>query len=146
MSKINRFSLLIIDKIKLLRLINGKSAYQLSLELTKSRGYVTQIESASRPDHYNSADYPLIAEVLGHSLRDLLPPDHWEVSTSHEKVEKIVASLKDRDFAKMVLEGIQQSENSSVLKEENTLYRYLNIRDTEEKKVIGSVLKEIIAS
>jgi len=143
MSKINRFSLLIINKVKLLRLINGKSAYQLSLEMTKSRGYVTQIESTSRPDHYNSADYPLIADVLGCSLTELIPPDDWEISTTHDKVEKIVCSLVDPDFVKKVLEGIKHTENAHVLKEENTLFRYLNVRNMEEKTTIISVLKKI---
>ncbi len=143
MQQINRTSLFILNRIRLLRLVLGISAYQFSLLLNKSSNYINNIESKSTSNKYNSADYPSVAQILGCSLTELMPPDDWEVSTSHDKVEKKVFSLEDPDFVKMVLEGIKHSENAHVLKEESTLFRYLNVRNMEEKKTIISVLKQI---
>lgn len=64
MEKINRFSLHLINVVQYKRLDSGKSAYQFSLDLKKSRNYVSQIEHVNEDGQYNSADYPLIAAEL----------------------------------------------------------------------------------
>ena len=73
--KINRFSLHLINVVQYKRLDSGKSAYQFSLDLKKSRNYVSQIEHVNEDGQYNSADYPLIAAELECELSDILPPD-----------------------------------------------------------------------
>lgn len=143
MAKINRLSLFIINNVKFRRLVLGISTRKLSELMKKSESYIGLCEGMATDQKYNSADYPFIAEVLGYSLTELMPPDDWEVSTSHDKVEKNVSSLVDPDFVRKVLQGIKQTANAHVLREENTLFRYLNVRNMEEKKTIISVLKEI---
>ncbi|MBD1431695.1 hypothetical protein H8B06_02565 [Sphingobacterium sp. DN00404] len=139
MEKINRLSLYILNTIKFKRLVLGKSAYQLSLDIKKSEGYVTNMENQNTPNQYNSADYPLIAAELGCELSDLIPPDNWEVSDSHEKVDKVVVSLSDPAFVRRVLEGIKASPKADVLEDLDKLYKHLSTKDANEKAVIKKV-------
>jgi len=146
MEKINRFSLHVINVVKYKRLVSGKSAYQFSLDLKKSRNYVSQIEHVNEDGQYNSADYPLIAAELGCELSDIIPPDDWEVSDSHEKVDKVVVSLSDSAFVRRVLEGIKASKKADVLEDLDKLYKHLSTKDATERAVIKKVWDEFIAN
>lgn len=139
MKKISRISLYILNIAKLRRLVNGKSAYQLSLDIKKSGNYVTNIENPKTPNQYNSADYPTIAEELGCELADLLPPPDWKVSDSHEKVDKTVDSLTDPIFVLKVLEGIKVSPLANKLDNLDALYSHLSTKKAAEKAVIKEV-------
>lgn len=139
MEKINKLSLYILNTIKCKRLVSGRSAYQLSLDINKSEGYVTNMENPNTPNQYNSADYPAIAKVLGYELSDILPPDDWEVSDSHEKVDKVVVSLSDPAFVLKVLQGIKASPNAAVLEDLHKLYKHLSTKDATEKAMIKKV-------
>lgn len=141
MAKINRHSLFIINSVKSKRLILGISARRFSEMIKKSESYVGLCEGLATDQKYNSADYPLLAEVLACKLEDLLPPDDWPLSNSHTKVDKVVSTLKDPDFVKEILEGIAGSGNSKTLRDEKALVRYLNIKESEEREVVNSVLK-----
>jgi len=143
MQKINRLSLYVINTAKFHRLVAGKSAYQLSLDLEKSRNYVSQIENVNEDSQYNSADYPSIAKETECELNDITPPDDWAVSDSHEKVDKKVVSLSDPVFVKKVLEGIRASRYADKLRDLNELYQHLSTKDAKEREVIKSVWEEI---
>lgn len=144
MKKINRLSLFILNKIKLIRLILGKSAHQLSLDIKKSPGYIAGIENMKSPYQYNSADYPLIAKELGCTLSGIIPPDDWQVSESHDKVDKQVVSLTDPDFVLKVLEGIQASPTAKVLEDINELLKHLGLtsKNPQEIAVVTKVWEE----
>lgn len=142
MAKINRSSLYLINSVKLYRLVNGFSTRVFSERIGKSEGYVGRCEGAASDHKYNSADYPLIANELGCVLSDILPPTDWEVSDSHEKVDKVVVSLSDPAFVLEVLKGIQDSEYADVLKDLQQLYRHLSTKDAKEKAVIQKVWEE----
>lgn len=142
MAKINRLSLHIINIVKFIRLVIGKSAHQLSLDIKKSEGYVAGIENRDTPYQYNSADYPTIASELGCEIENLLPQDDWNVSDSHEKVDKVVDSLSDPMFVLKVLEGIQASPYADRLEDLDKLYRHLSTKDAAEKAVIKKVWEE----
>jgi len=139
MAKINRLSLYIINTVKFIRLVIGKSGHQLSLDIKKSEGYVAGIENSGTPYQYNSADYPTIASELDCELADLLPPDDWDVSDSHEKVDKVVDSLSDPVFVLKVLEGIKASPYADRLEDLDKLYRHLSTKDATERAVIKKV-------
>ncbi|KGE12458.1 hypothetical protein [Sphingobacterium deserti] len=143
MEKIDRLSLFILNKVRLIRLINGKSAYQISLELGRSSNYVNNIESSSQSNKYNSADYPLLAEIFNCSISDILPPNDWPKSSSHEKVEKYVKSMVDENFVEQILMGIKESAHSNILLDEKALLKHLNVVNDEEKKVVRLVLNRI---
>lgn len=142
MQKVNRLSLYIINAVKYKRLVSGKSAYQFSLDLKKSRNYVSQIEHFNEDSQYNSADYALIASELGCKLSDILPSDDWKVSDSHEKVDKVIVSLSDPVFILKVLEGIKASPHAGALEDLDKLYKHLSTKDTTEKTVIKKVWEE----
>lgn len=144
MKKINRLSLYVLNTIKFKRLVLGKSAYQLSLDIKKSEGYVTNIENPNSPNQYNSADYPLIASELGCKLSDILPSDDWKVSDSHEKVDKVVVSLSDPAFVLKVLEGIKASPKAHVLENIDNLLKHLGLttKNPEEIAVVKKVWEE----
>lgn len=148
MKEINHLSLYIINAVKFLRLVIGKSAYQFSLDINKSEGYVAGIENKNTPNQYNSADYPLIADALGCELSDITPPDDWEVSDSHEKVDKIVVSLTDPAFALKVIKGIHTSPKADVLKDIDSLLKHLalNSKYPEEIAVVTKVWEEFMKS
>ncbi|TJZ59896.1 hypothetical protein FAZ15_13460 [Sphingobacterium olei] len=99
-------------------------------------------ESSVVVHKYNSADYPLIADALRCELSDITPPDDWQVSDSHEKVDKVVVSLSDPAFVLQVLEGIKASPKADVLEDLDKLYRHLSTKDTNEKAVIKTVWEE----
>ncbi len=139
MKKINRISLYILNIVKLRRLVNGKSAYQFSLDIKKSGNYVINIENHKTPNQYNSADYPTIAEELGCGLEDILPPPDWKVSDSHEKVNKTVDSLTDPIFVLKVLEGIKVSPHANKLNNLDELYSHLSTKKAAEKAVVKQV-------
>lgn len=144
MEKINRFSLYVLNAAKYYRLVAGKSAYQFSLDLKKSRNYVSQIENVNEENQYNSADYPSIAEEAECELKNIIPPDDWEVSNSHEKVDKEVVSLSDAFFVEKVLEGIKASRHAAKLESLEELYRHLSPKNANEKEVIKSVWEEYV--
>ncbi len=144
MEKINRFSLYVINAAKYYRLVAGKSAYQFSLDLKKSRNYVSQIENVNEENQYNSADYPSIAEEAECELKNIIPPDNWKVSNSHEKVDKEVVSLSDHVFVKKVLEGIRASRYADKLLDLKELYQHLSTKDAKEREVIKSVWEEYV--
>lgn len=148
MDKINRLSLYIINKIRFIRLVFGRSAYQLSLDISKSEGYVAGIENRNTPYQYNSADYPLIAAALSCEVSDITPPDDWKVSDSHEKVDKVVVSLTDPDFARKVLEGIKTSPKAHVYENIDNLLKHLGLtpKNPEEIAVVKKVWEEFIAN
>ncbi len=144
MQKINRLSLYLINAIKFRRLVLGISAYQFALNLKKSRNYVSQIENIDEDSQYNSADYSLIADALGCELSDITPPDDWQVSDSHEKVDKVVVSLTDPAFAREVIEGIHASPKAYVLKDIKELLKHLALtsKNPEEIAVVTKVWEE----
>lgn len=135
MKHINRLSLYILNAIKFKRLVLGKSAYQLSFDIDKSESYVSNIENPGSPNQYNSADYPLIAKALGCEISDITPPDDWEVSNSHEKVDKIVVSLTDPAFALEVINGIHTSPKADVLKDIGSLLKHLALNSKYPKEI-----------
>ncbi len=142
MEKINRLSLYVVNAAKFRRLVAGKSAYQLSLDLEKSRNYVSQIENVNEDTQYNSADYPSIAKETECNVEDLIPPDNWAVSDSYKKVDKEVVSLSDPVFVKKVLVGIRASRHAEKLRDLSELYQHLSTKDSKEKEVIKSVWEE----
>jgi len=139
MAKINKHSLYIINSTKFYRLIEGLSTRDFSEKIGKSEGYVGLCEGRSTDHKYNSADYPLIAQKLNRDLDDITPPDDWDVSDSHEKINKEVVSLSDPVFVKKVLQGIKISRHAEKLQDLNELYRHLSTKDANEKEVIKSV-------
>lgn len=144
MAKINKHSLYIINRTKLYRLIEGLSTRDFSEKIDKSEGYVGLCEGQATDHKYNSADYPLIAQKLNRDLDDITPPDDWEVSNSHEKVDKEVASLSDAVFVEKVLEGIRASRHAAKLKSLEELYQHLSPKNANEKEVIKSVWEESV--
>lgn len=144
MYQINRLSLYLINSIKFRRLVLGISAYQFALNLKKSRNYISQIENTDNERQYNSADYPLIAKALNCELSDIIPPDDWILSDSHEKVDKKVVSLTDAVFVREVIEGINASPKTDVLKDINSLLKHLALtsKNPEEIIVVTKVWKE----
>lgn len=144
MKKINRFSLYVTNSVALRRCIAGKSPYALSIDLERNPNYVGNIEDPNRPDQYNSADYPSIAKEVECELNDITPPDDWEVSNSHEKVDKEVVSLSDAFFVEKVLEGIKASRHAAKLESLEELYRHLSPKNANEKEVIKSVWEEYV--
>ncbi|MCY4779363.1 hypothetical protein ORI89_06860 [Sphingobacterium sp. UT-1RO-CII-1] len=144
MDKINRFSLYILNKVKFKRLVKGRSAYLFSIDIKKSEGYVAAIENKSTPYQYNSADYPLIADALVCELSDITPPDDWQVSNSHDKVDKAVVSLTDLAFAREVIAGIHASSKAYVLNDIKELLKHLALtsKNPEEVAVVTKVWEE----
>ncbi|MBE8719344.1 hypothetical protein [Sphingobacterium pedocola] len=144
MAKINKSSLYVINRIKLKRLVNGDSTRKLSEKIDKSEGYVGMCESSAVVHKYNSADYPLIADELGCELSDITPPDDWQVSDSHDKVDKVVVSLSDPAFVLKVLEGIKASPKAEVLEDLDKLYKHLALttKNPEEITVVKKVWEE----
>ena len=138
MKKINRFSLYVTNAVALKRCIAGKSPYALSIDLERNPNYVGNIEDPNRPDQYNSADYPSIAKEVECGLNDITPPDDWEVSNSHEKVDKEVVSLSDPNFVLKVLRGIKASRHTAKLKSLEELYQHLSPKNANEKEIIKS--------
>lgn len=145
MAKINRHSLYLINSIKFYRLVNGFSTRAFSERIGKSEGYVGICEGNATDHKYNSADYPLIAAELGCELSDIIPPDNWEVSDSHDKVDKEVVSLSDPAFVRRVLEGIKASPKADVLEDLDKLYKHLSSKNASEKAVIKKVWEEFSA-
>lgn len=139
MVTINRHSLYVTDSIKLYRLIQGYTTRKFSNAIGKSEGYVGLCEGSATEAKYNSGDYPLIAEILGCKLSDIMPPDDWEVSSTHEKVDKVVVSLADPAFVRRVLEGIQASPKAEVLADLGQLYIHLGTKNPAERAVIKTV-------
>lgn len=139
MKKINRFSLYVTNAVALRRCIAGKSPYALSIDLERNPNYVGNIEDSNRPDQYNSADYPSIAKETECNLEDIIPPDDWEVSNTHEKVDKEVVSLSDTDFVEKVMIGISTSKHAAKLKSLEGIYQHLSPKNSKEKEVIKSV-------
>jgi|SRR5690606_22317535 len=142
MAKINRHSLYFINAVKFHRLVNGFSTRDFSKEIDKSEGYVGLCEGTATDHKYNSADYPAIANALHCELSELLPPDDWAVSDSHEKVDKLVDSLSDPVYVRKVLQGIKNSSYAEVLGDLTQLYRHLSTKDATEKAVIKKVWEE----
>ena len=142
MAKINRHSLYFINAVKFHRLVNGFSTRDFSKEIDKSEGYAGLCEGNATDHKYNSADYPAIANALHCELSELLPPDDWAVSDSHEKVDKLVDSLSDPTYVFKVLKGIQASEYADKLNSLDELYRHLSTKDAIEKTVIKKVWEE----
>ncbi|TJZ49902.1 hypothetical protein FAZ15_22035 [Sphingobacterium olei] len=142
MEKITKFSLYSINKIKYRRCVCGKSAYQLALDIKKSKNYISSAENPNSPNRINIADYPLIADELGCEIDDITPPDDWQVSDSHDKVDKVVVSLSDPAFVLEVLEGIKASPKAEVLEDLDKLYKHLSTKDANEKAVIKKVWEE----
>ena len=142
MQKINKLSLYIVNYILFLRLVIGKSAYDLSIGIKKNKNYVSHIEDKDKPDHYNSADFAAIADELECKIHDFIPPDEWEVSDSHSKVDKVVDTLKDPHFAKRVISAIyNRNSDSAALKSVEKLYAHLNLKSDklEERQVVKEV-------
>lgn len=147
MQKINKLSLYIVNYILFLRLVIGKSAYDLSIGLKKNKNYVSHIEDKEKTDHYNSADFAAIADELKCKIHDFIPSDEWEVSDSHSKVDKVVDTLKDPHFAKRVISAIyNRNSDSEVLKSVEKLYAHLNLKSDklEERQVVKEVWEKFI--
>lgn len=147
MQKINKLSLYIVNYILFLRLVIGKSAYDLSIGLKKNKNYVSHIEDKEKTDHYNSADFAAIADELKCKIHDFIPPDEWEVSDSHSKVDKVVDTLKDPHFAKRVISAIyNRNSDSEVLISVEKLYAHLNLKSDklEERQVVKEVWEKFI--
>lgn len=143
MAKIDRLSLYVINRIKFYRLVAGMSARKLSEVISKSEAYVGLCEGAATDQKYNSADYPLLAEIFNCSISDILPPNDWPRSSSHEKVEKSVKSLSDRDFVAQILLEIEASGDANILLDEKVLLKHLNVVNEQEKEIVRSVLNKI---
>lgn len=143
MAKIDRLSLYVINRIKFYRLSAGLSARKLSELMSKSESYVGLCEGTATDQKYNSADYPLLAEIFNCSISDILPPNDWPKSNSHEKVEKSVKSLVDENFVEEILTGITTSGHANILLDEKALLKHLNVISEEEKKVVRLVLNRV---
>src|SRR5690606_19742873 len=142
----HRHSLYLINSIKFYRLVNGLSTRAFSERIEKSEGYVGLCEGNATDHKYNSADYPLIAVELGCELSDILPPDNWDVSDSHDKVNNDFVFLSEPAFVLRVLEGIKASPKADVLENLDKLYKHLSTKDATEKAVIKKVWEEFSAN
>lgn len=149
MQKINKLSLYIVNYILFLRLVIGKSAYDLSIGLKKNKNYVSHIEDKEKTDHYNSADFAAIADELQCKIHDFIPSDKWDVSDSHTKVDKVVDTLKDPHFVKRVVLAIYtRNTHPEVLKNVEHLYAHFNLKSekVEKRKVVKEVWENFIAN
>lgn len=147
MEKINRVSLYIINVIKFLRLVLGKSAIQLSYDINKSENYVTNIESTDTVNKYNSADFSTIAEEIKCKIHDFIPSDDWDVSKSHIKVDKVVDSLKDPLFAKRVIQAIYaRNTHPEALENIENLYAHFHLKKdkVQERQVVKEVWEDFV--
>lgn len=82
-------------------------------------------------------------------IHDFIPPDEWEVSDSHSKVDKVVDTLKDSHFAKRVISAIyNRNSDSEALKSVEKLYAHLNPKSDklEERKVVTEVWEKFAAN
>jgi hypothetical protein len=149
MQKINKLSLYIVNNILFLRLVIGKSAYDLSIGIKKNKNYVSHIEDKDKPDHYNSADFAAIADELECKIHDFIPSDEWDVSDSHAKVEKVVDTLKDPRFAKRVISAIYaRNTQDKALESIENLYGHFHLKSekVEERKVVKEVWEKFLAN
>lgn len=140
MAKIDRLSLYVINRIKFYRLVFGLSARKLSELMNKSESYVGLCEGIATDQKYNSADYPLLAEIFNCSISDILPQNDWPKSNSHEKVEKYVKSMVDENFVEQILMGIKESAHSNILLDEKVLFKHLNVVHDREQEIVRLVL------
>ncbi|QQD12360.1 hypothetical protein [Sphingobacterium sp. UDSM-2020] len=143
MAKINRQSLYFINESKFWRLVKGYSLREFAERINKSEGYTGMAESTATDHKYNIADYPVVSDALCVNLDQLTPSDDWEVSDSHLKVEKIIFSLEDPQFAKRVIIAIQdrQPESLATIK---CLYKHLNLQTEKEKQVVKDVWEKFV--
>lgn len=146
MAQISKSSLYITNRIKLKRLILGYSTREFSKIIEKSEGYVGMCESSAAVQQYNSADYPLIAKALNCKLSDIIPPDEWQVSDSHEKVDKKVVSLANPAFAREVIEAILASPKAKDIIDIHALLKHLALSNKypEEVAVVTKVWEEFV--
>ena len=149
MEKINRLSLYIINTLKFLRLVLGKSAIQLSYDINKGENYVTNIENNETVNKYNSADFAAIADALECKIHDFIPSDEWDVSDSHTKVDKVVDTLKDPRFAKRIISAVYtRNTHPKALESIENLYGHFHLKSdkVEERKVVKEVWEKFVAN
>lgn len=145
MAKINKQSLYFINESKFWRLVQGYSLREFAERINKSEGYTGMAESTATDHKYNIADYIVVCDALFVNLDQLTPPDDWQVSDSHLKVEKIIFSLEDPQFAKRVINAIKDRHPESLATIE-CLYKHLNLQTEKEKQVVKEVWKKFIAN
>ncbi|WP_164122316.1 hypothetical protein [Sphingobacterium sp. xlx-130] len=77
-------------------------------------------------------------------MSDIPPPNDWQVSDSHEKVDKVVVSLTDPAFAREVIAGIHASPKAYVLIDIKELLKHLAVtsKNPEEVAVVTTVWEE----
>lgn len=146
MAKITRLSLFIINRAKFRRLVKGKPAERVSLDMKLSRGYVAMMERDYLTTQYNTHEYPNLAQALDWTVEDLLPPDDWDVGDG-TKVEKIVLSLANPDDMRLVIEGMIEDGffNKSKLLPDTVKHLYIDREDKkEERDVLERVLGELV--
>ncbi|SEL53262.1 hypothetical protein SAMN05421740_106187 [Parapedobacter koreensis] len=138
MVKITPLSLYIINRAKLRRLIIDLSSKALSRILEHVESCVTTIESLNRAAQYPPHEYPGLAAALDWTIKDLLPPDDWDVGDG-TKVEKKVLSLSNPDDMRLVLNGMIDHGFFNEPKSLADTAKHLYIDGKEEEKVLEDV-------
>ncbi|MBE9598589.1 hypothetical protein [Pedobacter sp. MC2016-24] len=144
MNTIVKFSLSIINQVKLRRLILGLSASQLSLLLEHAEAYVSHVESTLSQGQYPPHEYPKLAEALKCTVHDLLPRDDMEQQSPGELVDKVVLSLSNQVDLKKVIDGLIAYGFFDRPKTMDDVVEHLFIKKKEQVELLFEVLEGVV--
>lgn len=142
-AKITPLSLYIINRVKFRRLILGIPASKLSNFLKHDDAYIFNIEKEQLKGQYPTHEYPGLAAALDWTIKDLLPPDDWDVGDG-TKVEKKVLSLSNPDDMRLVLNGMIGNGFFHEPKSLTDVAKHLYIDGKEEAEVLEQMLGELV--
>jgi len=100
------------------------------------------MQLVGRIPQYNTHDYPILAQALKWTIKDLLPPDDWDVGDG-TKVEKKVLSLANPQDMRLVLEGMIEYGVFNEPKSLPEIVKHLYL-DREDKKEERQVLERVL--
>lgn len=143
MAKIPPLSLYIINRAKFRKLVRGLSSKALSRVLNHKESYITTIENPARDTQYPPHEYPGLAAALDWTVKDLLPPDDWDVGDG-TKIEKKVLSLSNPEDMQLVVDGLIDYGFFNEPKSLTDAAKHLYIDGKEEETVLNEVLGELV--
>lgn len=145
MVKISYSAIYTINKIKLARMIQGKSARQLSKDATNNQDdyLISRHESEAYKTQYPHHTLISIAKVLNCDVRDLYPPDEFLLEYDGTRHLKEIINLSNLEDSILVINELIKSDFFVEGKTMEDTSRYLHEFGKPNALVIGKAVKAL---
>lgn len=141
MVKLTYLSLYLINRVRLRRLVIGKSSRILSEGINHSSAYVGMAESAASKSQYPPHEWSSLANELDCEIHDLLPEN--QTTSTGELVDKIILSFHNEKDVREVILALIKNGFFNTSKTITDTSKHLFIDEHNQIAILSTVMNQM---